>query len=272
MEITVIKPTNDKLKKHIKFFYVLTHSKQEGPTSYFSFPSLDSMVGFMSNVKSIRKKDFVQLQEASTPNFISELDVSYTTPLCVHYEGNIKEITIVFNTLGINHFLEKPLNSYEKENHQFIPFSDYVEKMEAILKIESNDKAIEQLEEYLLSKLQPKSFYKIGKVITDVIENTEMPLKGIAEKHNISHKTLISYFNKHICKKPSDVRKIIRFRKSLENSENKSLTELSYLSNYFDQAHMIKDFKKLTNHTPKDFFNTISKINNGNINWLLTER
>ena len=39
----------------------------------------------------------------------------------------------------------------------------------------------------------------------------------------------------------------------LLNKESKSLTEIAYKSDYYDQAHFIKDFKEFTGTTPKDF-------------------
>ncbi len=271
MEIEILKPTNIELQKHIEFFYILRHSKKEGRTKYFAFPSGFSVVSFSSNIIVKRNNNFIEISQSPTQNFNSELDVTFTTPLLIQYEGDIKEITIAFKTLGLNVFLEKTLNTYCKENNKFTPFPDYIEKMQSILKINSKKKAIEELERYLLSKLKSKSYSKIQKIINDIVTNIDTPISLIATKHNISHKTLISYFNKHICKTPSDFKKIIRFRKSLENKKTNNLTELSYLSSYFDQSHMIKDFKKLTNHSPKYFFKNLSVINRGNINWIFSE-
>lgn len=271
MKVEIIKPNDIELQKYIQFFYILTHSK-ETKTRYFIFPNTTSVVSFSLNVISKRKNNFIEISQSPNDNFNSELDISFTTPLLVQYKGDIKEITIVFKTLGLNVFLDKTLNTYCKEDYGFYPFLDYSDKMQAILKMNSKEEAFEELEKYLLSKIKSKSYLKIQKIIDDVIENSDVPLSLIAKKHNITHKTLITYFNKHICKTPSDFKKIIRFRRSLDNKETKTLTELSYLSNYFDQAHMIKDFRKLTKYTPKDFFKKLSVIERGNINWIFTDR
>ena len=36
-------------------------------------------------------------------------------------------------------------------------------------------------------------------------------------------------------------------------SENKTLTEICYENNFFDQAHFIKEFKQFTGDTPENF-------------------
>ena len=39
----------------------------------------------------------------------------------------------------------------------------------------------------------------------------------------------------------------------LLNQQHESLTKIAYESNYYDQAHFIKDFKEFTGTNPKDF-------------------
>jgi len=47
---------------------------------------------------------------------------------------------------------------------------------------------------------------------------------------------------------------IVRFNTVLDNlNETKTLTEICYEKNFFDQAHFIKDFKQFTGDTPENF-------------------
>ncbi|RZK48765.1 MAG: AraC family transcriptional regulator [Pedobacter sp.] len=47
---------------------------------------------------------------------------------------------------------------------------------------------------------------------------------------------------------------IVRFNSILDNiNETKTLTEICYENNFFDQAHFIKDFKQFTGDTPENF-------------------
>jgi AraC-like DNA-binding protein len=43
---------------------------------------------------------------------------------------------------------------------------------------------------------------------------------------------------------------------TLARRQSISLTELAYRSGYFDQAHFIKDFKRYTGMTPKQYLKT----------------
>ena len=70
---------------------------------------------------------------------------------------------------------------------------------------------------------------------------------------------------------PIEFRRICRFRnsltKKLKNSQLKNLTEITFEAGYFDQSYLIKEFYKLTNHNPKDFFKAVSKVDGEQIIW-----
>jgi AraC-like DNA-binding protein len=94
----------------------------------------------------------------------------------------------------------------------------------------------------------------------------------LAKKHNTTRQNLTKHFESNLCKSPSDFKKIQRFREALKsqiNSQTKNnLTSLSYDMLFYDQSHLIKDFKSLTGLTPKKFFKNISSQENGEVNWL----
>lgn len=56
---------------------------------------------------------------------------------------------------------------------------------------------------------------------------------------------------------PKYFSRIVRFEKSITtayNNQQLSLTELALHSGYFDQAHMIRDYREFTGKTPSDYF------------------
>lgn len=270
MNIEIIKPSNIVLQKYIECFYILTHSKKDDRTTYFTFPTILSIVTVSSYTNLIRANNYIITKESKDQNFASNLDVQFTNPILVQYEGEVREITIYFKPLGLNAFLNETLDHYcSRGKTSFIPFLDYEKNMLAILNLKSPLKAVKELENYWSKKLKKKEQLKIEPAIQAIIQNPNKSISSIASDCHLSHKTLISHFNKNVCKTPSEFKKIVRFRKTLGNKEEKNLTQLSYLSNYFDQAHMIKDFKKLTGYKPKDFFRKVSSIDE-KINWVFT--
>lgn len=55
---------------------------------------------------------------------------------------------------------------------------------------------------------------------------------------------------------PKQLGKVIRLQAALKmllTGQAESLTQIAYESEYYDQAHFIKDFKDFTGTTPKEF-------------------
>lgn len=63
-------------------------------------------------------------------------------------------------------------------------------------------------------------------------------------------------FLKQVGMSPKQLGKVIRLQTALRmllNQQSESLTNIAYESEYYDQAHFIKDFKEFTGISPKDF-------------------
>ena len=63
-------------------------------------------------------------------------------------------------------------------------------------------------------------------------------------------------FAKQIGISPKQLGKVIRLQTALKmllNKKAESLTDIAYESEYYDQAHFIKDFKEFTGTSPKEF-------------------
>ena len=69
-----------------------------------------------------------------------------------------------------------------------------------------------------------------------------------------SIKRMIKKSQPKIGMSPSQYAKVIRINNAFklkETSEKSTLTQIAYQLGYFDQSHFIKDFKSITNFTPK---------------------
>ena len=68
-------------------------------------------------------------------------------------------------------------------------------------------------------------------------------------------KTTRKKFKKQIGISPKQLGRVLRLQTALKMllNDNKNLTSIAYESEYFDQAHFIKDFKEFIGTTPKEF-------------------
>ena len=275
MKVNLYKPQNSLLKKYIDYYYTLKHSFEEKTTSYLAFPSISTIVTAVKNAQITTHKHNIKIASHKNNNVETNIVIEFIEPALIQYEGETSEIVTLFKPLGINAFVDEELGKYS-EGHfpTFEPYADYKDSMKEILSIKNEDAKIETLENYWLSKLKGFEHPYLFEVIDELLNEEDSPLtiSEIAMKHKISRPTLNKQFKLHICKTPAQFRKILRFRKamkqhSIEISDNQ-LTDIAYYLNYFDQSHMIKDFKALTGYSPKHFFTKISKLENEHINWM----
>ena len=274
MEIKFFKPKNEVLQKYIEGYYFLTNSKSDLPLEYYTFPNNYSIISIIENSEVIYSENKAIVKEKKGTPLSSDLICHYKKPIKLSYEGNINEITFYFKPLGLNAFLEKSLCHYTNDFFSnFIPFDDYKEIFTSILKENNLDKKTELIENYWLSKLKDFQHPFLNQMIIDLKDTQrDYSISDLAKKHNTTRQNLTKHFESNLCKSPSDFKKIQRFREALKsqiNSQTKNnLTSLSYDMLFYDQSHLIKDFKSLTGLTPKKFFDKISVQENGEVNWL----
>ena len=271
MLLKFYKPKNEILQKYIEGYYFLIKKEEEPTVEYLTFPNNYSIISVYENTEVTYHENTAIINEKKGNPFESDLICHYKKPIKVICKGNLNEITFYFKPLGLNAFLEQPLCQYTSTFFsKFIPFDDYDKVMTSLLREPVFEKRREQLEDYWLSKLIGFKHSYLQKILID-IENY-YSVSELAEKHKISRQNITKHFEANLCKTPSEYKKIHRFRKALKThikkNDTDNLTSLSYDLLFYDQSHLIKDFKSLTGLTPKKFFNSLSTQENGEINWL----
>jgi AraC-like DNA-binding protein len=276
MKITTYKPSSKELQKYIECFYILTQSKNDEKVSYLTFPTLFSVVAAVINAKNIISDQKVTIKFSKGTPLDTSLVCRFNKPILVEYEGEIKEVCIYFKPLGLNAFLENALDSYSSSFvDEFIPFPDYEMAMQNILQMEDQSDSALEIEQYWLNKLLGFKHPFLHQALDAIHKEPDMTTHDLAKSLGVSQKTFIGQFKKHLCKTPTEYKKILRFRKAITEKQNSfegnRLTDLAYISNFFDQSHMVASFKSLTGFAPKSFFQNLS-TSNTNINWIFTKR
>lgn len=271
MDIKFFKPKNEILQNYIEGYYFLTNSKQDLPIEYFTFPNNYSIVSIIENAEITYSENQGTITEKKGTSLQSDLICHYKKPIKLSYKGTINEITFYFKPLGINAFITKSLCHYSADFFaNFIPYDDYTTTFSSILKESNLDVKREKIENYWLSKLVGFNHPFLHELLVDF--KNDYSMSELAKKYTISRQNINKHFETNLCKSPSDFKKTQRFREALKmqmNSKNKNnLTSLCYDMLFYDQSHLIKDFKSLTGMTPKKFFKNISSQENNEVNWL----
>lgn len=268
MQIFTYEPSNDLLKKHIKAFYIIEQNENNNK-DFLLFPSIYPNLSFSKFTTTEIDTNHIITKSAKNPNFECFLIANPTQPIHNKYIGRVFEISISFKPLGINYFLKQPLSFYLQPNQDFTTLSSEFETaLSLILNIKEHNIVLDTLEKYLVSIYQSKDIFFIEKIIEDIIESKgAIEVNEITQKYAISRQTLNTYFHKYLCRSAVETKRIVRFRNASEYFLQKTLTELTYDKNYFDQSHLIKDFKAFTGLTPKRFFARLHTLEGTHLIW-----
>ncbi|HEX8357123.1 MAG TPA: helix-turn-helix domain-containing protein, partial [Segetibacter sp.] len=133
------------------------------------------------------------------------------------------------------------------------------ELTQKIIKATDTKQRIEISENFLLDKLNDKA--TIDNIVKTTID-TLLSTKGSTSINSIlngdlsKRRQLERNFIKQIGISPKQLGKVIRLQAALKmllNEKGDNLTNIAYESEYYDQAHFIKDFKEFTGTNPKRF-------------------
>lgn len=203
-------------------------------------------------------------QKTITDNIIITGQLKHHHELIV--SGSLSLFAIYFLPHGLSMFLDLPMK--ELLNHS-VPLrfliKDSVEKLEdELASADTFNEKIAIAERFLIARIKKnEQKYKYGRIrhVVDKINDAKGVLKidELASDTFLSRKQFERSFSDVIGTSPKQFLKIVRFQNAIyERSLNskQSLTEIAHKCGYYDQAHMISDFKTLSGITPKSYFAT----------------
>lgn len=258
MKVNFYQPIHPILKKYIEGYYFMSKDESQEPIKYLTFPDNYFILSACQNVSIIQEKGWLKIHESSSENLIIDFVSQCSVPTEILYQQSINEVTVYFKPLGIYHFFEADQSTDLKAN---IQDSDFKEIMDQILKESDRKRQIQLLENYWLLKFNLKDLTLASAITYDL--DSELSIEEIATKNKITRQYVNKVSKRYLGKPASEYRKIQRFRKVLiTNRKVKNLTELSYENLFYDQSHLIKDFKELTKISPKKFFENVDTEQN----------
>lgn len=156
-----------------------------------------------------------------------------------------------------------------------IPFLDVIEDRRLVEDITSSRNFNRQiklfmdryLKLYYNSKVKNKHENLDKFLITNIIKNVgQIKIKELADETNYSVRYINKIFVQEFGLTPKVFSKMMRFQNLLSNLNNleldlfnTDLTEIAVRLGYYDQSHMIKDFKQFTNTTPNKYIYSLRK-------------
>lgn len=183
-------------------------------------------------------------------------------PFFVEPTGLVNSFAVRFYPYGFANFVTVAINNLaNKETPIDLLFGEMTSKEleQKIIQATATEKRIGIIEDFLLHLLKDKA--TIDSIVKSTIDtlfltNGSTPINIILKDDLSKRRQLERKFLKQVGVSPKQLGKVIRLQTALKmllNQPSDSLTKIAYESEYFDQAHFIKDFKEFTGTNPKDF-------------------
>ena len=102
-----------------------------------------------------------------------------------------------------------------------------------------------------------------------------LTVAALAERFGLTHRRVIEMFDRSVGLKPKAFYRVRRLRRVFQLSDalpRLSWTTIAHRSGYYDQAHLINDFRQLTGILPSEYVSTKSSVGHGFIpHWLAAD-
>lgn len=241
----------ERLRPYIKYFVV---SENEMVNEYKVFPSSGLVIGFQYKGKIATVKD----NKENKLNSAGITGISDRYQIFKNSQGT-GTILVYFTEIGFTHFSSNPANELFNLS---VSLDDIFEKgkvnetEEKLAMAITDRQRVKIIEQFLLSQFKDM---QSDKLIVEALKliyqsNGTIRIKELSEKLFISQSPLEKRFRKSVGTTAKKFASIVRFNSVLDTlNHTKSLTEICYENNFFDQAHFIKDFKRFTGDTPEKF-------------------
>ncbi|MDR6967638.1 AraC-like DNA-binding protein [Flavobacterium arsenatis] len=239
------------LKPYIKYFVV---SENELENQYKVFPSSGLVIGFQykGQLATLKNGTESKLTTAGITGITDGFKIFKNS-------ANIETVLVYFTEIGFTHFASHPANELFNQSLSLEDVFDknsVAEVEEKLASASTDNQRIKIVEQFLIGQLKD---IQTDKLIVEAVKliyqsNGTIRINQLNEKLFISQSPFEKRFRKVVGTTPKKFASIVRFNAVLDNlNEAKTLTEICYENNFFDQAHFIKDFKQFTGDTPENF-------------------
>jgi AraC-like DNA-binding protein len=270
MNPVIIKPHSEVLKRYVQYF--LFFSKTDNSIfSYTTFPNNNLCLAIYKqnqvNYLNDRQTNHCILTHGNE-NFVSRLYGFHKMPFQVHVSAPVDQVCIVFYPSAAGAFTCTPYSDLMGLEHVFeAMFSgNNTFFLEQLFEEDDVVKRAGKLESFLLGKLNDQVSNKLKEALLLISKsNTEnLSVEILARQLGLSEVSIFRLFKNHLGQNPKSFLKTLRFRTALDKMLTKkgSLTEVAYLNQYYDQAHLIKDFQSFSGHSPKHLVRKVALCQN----------
>jgi hypothetical protein len=103
MDVQVTRPSSPHLRGIVDCIYFLRHGPGDA-ARYISFPSVFTNLSLLRKVSLMHTQDRIRISGDQGGAPVALIRRNLLRPCLVEYEGEVEEVTIFFQPLGVHHF------------------------------------------------------------------------------------------------------------------------------------------------------------------------
>ncbi|WP_080779310.1 helix-turn-helix domain-containing protein [Chryseobacterium phocaeense] len=245
------------LSSLIKCYWILESPEEETPRQQTIVP--DGCMEMIFHYGDLYKQYMEDGQAVVQPR--SCVFGQLTKPLVIEPTGTTGIFSVRFHYEGFMPFASIPIKEMDDKavslDRLFGGPGIGLEK--SILESKTPAEKIKHVEEFLLKRLDATAIDRVVQSTIDTIitANGQISISELSQQTHINRRQIERKFSSAVGLSPKQLSKTIRLQSTLKlllTKEFTSLTALAHESEFYDQAHFIKDFKEFTGLTPKEFY------------------
>lgn len=188
------------------------------------------------------------------------LDGTNTLTRELGLKGVLDAVGIRFKAAGAHLLFSLPLNELKNETLSLAntPLKNFPGLYSKLAHAKTFSAKVSTIENWLCKSIQTEAnTSNIVKQSLQLIKNQKglVTIESVAKKLDYNQRRIERLFNSQVGMTPKEYSRNLRIKAAREyiKSNNHSFTEIAYDLGYYDQAHFINQFKKVTGITPREY-------------------
>lgn len=175
--------------------------------------------------------------------------------------GSVNMVVVTFLPHAAGAFFAMPMNEINGRNVSTDDLSDVLlrELADRIGNTRDNRTCIQLIEQFLQKRLHPFKEYnhkRMTAAIQVINQRVQIDMATLADTVCLGYKQFKRVFAEHVGANPKDFLRVVRFQRALyvlQTQPGIDLTELALECGYYDQPHLINEFKAFSGYTPREY-------------------
>lgn len=252
-EFKVILPRKE-LTPFVKYFWVFEDEYEN------EFIERTLPIGCMQLVFHMGNPPFSTLNNDYQPKACIEGHLSSFEDL-THY-GHCKQVVAMFHPHAAQLFFDVPVHDFYNRYTSIKELNDktLIELYEKILSISDKYLTITLIEEFLTNRISlSNNFDRMCFAIREIEKINQISIKQLSDITCLSYKQFNRIFLNQTGINPKEFARTIRFQKAmsyLQANRLITLTRLAEKCGFYDEPHLLREFKLFTGYTPSEYIIT----------------